>query len=414
MIWDSLGFKANPFNTDPIRQATLHLYTGRDRAITTCSNTLAENNVLLVIEGARGIGTTSFGNYLRFNAQQMKNYFTPTHEIRVGPGWTLETLLSVVIANIVREIELYQSDLGKSDPRFENAKALSVRIAETYRSFGISAFGSGISYGKNAGITSQPVTVPAAVLGHHLEDLASIICEAGYRHGILLQLNNLDVDEIHDEKHLKYLFNELRDYIQTDNVSWMLVGDVGLRRFIAQKVDRLDDIISHEVKIGALSEKEFWDLVNLRVNHYKVVDNADLPIEDEVLLYLFKLTKGRLRYVFGLIKRLINDLAVGDLTDKLTLDIVKPMVVQLAKERIERNDITKSEQRILEVLVQMNSATPSQIAKELKQTRQPITRTLTRLYELKLVTSKRDGRSRIFYPVLDVEIAYAKQEGVVE
>ena len=198
MIWDSLGFQSNPFNTDPIRQSTLHLYTGRDMVVSKCSNLLAESNVLLVVEGTRGIGTTSFGNYLRFNAQRLKHYFTPTHEIRVGPGWTLETLLSVGIANIVREIELYQTGLGKSDPRFESAKALSMRIAETYRNFGINAFGFGANYGKSAGISSQPVMVPAAVLGHHLEDLVAIIREAGYQHGILLQLNNLDVDEIHD------------------------------------------------------------------------------------------------------------------------------------------------------------------------------------------------------------------------
>ena len=69
-----------------------------------------------------------------------------------------------------------------------------------------------------------------------------------------LQLNNLDVGEIHEETQLKRLFNELRDYIQTNNVSWLLVGDVGLRSFIAQQVDRLDDIVSYETEIKPLDE----------------------------------------------------------------------------------------------------------------------------------------------------------------
>jgi hypothetical protein len=47
-----------------------------------------------------------------------------------------------------------------------------MRIAEAYRSFGISAFGFGLNYGKSAGIGTQPTIVPSAVLGHHLEDLA--------------------------------------------------------------------------------------------------------------------------------------------------------------------------------------------------------------------------------------------------
>ncbi|MBU0581229.1 MAG: hypothetical protein KKA19_08635, partial [Candidatus Margulisbacteria bacterium] len=62
------------------------------------------------MEGARGVGTTSFSNYLRFSAQETKHYFTPRNEIRVEEGRSLETLLAVVIANIVREIELFQPE----------------------------------------------------------------------------------------------------------------------------------------------------------------------------------------------------------------------------------------------------------------------------------------------------------------
>jgi hypothetical protein len=270
MQWDALGFSDNPFNTDPIRQSTLDLYVGRDQDVSVCNHVLAEKNILLVIEGARGIGTTSFGNYLRFNAQAKKQYFTPANEMRVGAGWTIETLLAVVIGNIVRELDIFQSDRVANNPKFKDAKALTMRIAETYRSFGIDAFGFGVNYGKNAGITSQPSVVPAAILGHHLEDLATLIQSLGYPLGILLQLNNLDVGAIHEVNHLKYLFNELRDYIQTDLTSWMLVGDVGLRRFIAQQVDRLDDIVSYEVKIDALSEQAFLKLIDQRVNFYQL------------------------------------------------------------------------------------------------------------------------------------------------
>ena len=163
--------------------------------------------------------------------------------------------------NIVRELDIFQSDHVADNKNFQDAKALTMRIAETYHSFGIDAIGFGVSYGKSAGIVSQPIIVPAATLGHHLEDLAQLAVSLGYKFGILLQLNNLDIGAIHEIKHLQYLFNELRDYIQTDFVSWMLVGDVGLRKFIAQNVDRLDDIISYEVKIEALTEQEFLSLI---------------------------------------------------------------------------------------------------------------------------------------------------------
>jgi len=66
-------------------------------------------------------------------------------------------ITSVIIANIVREMELFGSEKLKKDKRFEHAKALSSRIAETYRSFGVDAFGFGLNYAKEAGVVTQPV-----------------------------------------------------------------------------------------------------------------------------------------------------------------------------------------------------------------------------------------------------------------
>lgn len=407
MKWEFLGFKDNPFNTDPIVQSTIALYTGQQQLIKVCKNVLLERNILMVVEGARGVGTTSFANFLRFSAQAEKNYLTPSNEIRVGAGWSIEVLLSVIVANIVREIELSQVKSIMRDKRFKSAKALSTHIAETYRSFGIDAFGLGASYGKQAGVVTQPVIVPTAVLGHHLEDLAMLTQSVGYKYGLLLQLNNLDVGEIHEEKHLKYLFNELRDYIQTNNVSWLLVGDIGLRKFIAQQVDRLDDIVSHEVEIQPLNNSDYVRLIDKRIQFYRNNPKAQIPIDKEVFLYLFDLTKGRLRYVFGLLKRLLNDLSVGELVDKLTLDITKPMVAKLAKERLSKNGLTTSEEVILKILVKLGCASASMLSAKLNQTRQYTSKILIKLCNNHLLDVRREGRNRIYSPILDVVIAYA-------
>ncbi len=408
MQWESLGFSSNPFNTDPITQSTLPIYAGRKHAIKVCENILREENVLIVIEGARGVGTTSFANYLRFSAQERKTYFTPSNEIRVGPSWSLETLLGSIIANVIREIELSLPSKITKERIFQDAKALTIRIAETYRSFGIDALGFGLNYGKSAGISSQPIMIPSAVLGHHLEDLAKLIQSAGYKNGLLIQLNNLDIGEIQDKKHLKYLFNELRDYIQTKAVSWFLVGDIGLRRFIAQHVDRLDDIVSYEVGLGALDKKEYQELISKRVEFYRNQKKAKLPIDDEIFLYLFDLTEGRLRYVFGLIKRLLNELLTGELVDRLSIDIVKPAVVKLAKDRLEKNGLSGSEKEILSALVKQGATTATNLAKNLGKTRQYVSRKLINLAEVNLLEVKQQGKNRIYSPTLHVTIAYSE------
>lgn len=406
MQWESLGFQANPFSTEPISQNTLAIYTGNENTITTCQNLLKEKNIVLVIEGARGVGTTSFANYLRFSAQQEKYYFTPRNEVRVKPNWSLETLLAVIIANIVREIEIFQPTSIVKDTRFQDAKALSARIAEAYRSFGIEAFGFGMNYEKTAGIISQPVIVPSAVLGHHLEDLSQLVQSKHYRCGILVQLNNLDVGAIHEEKHLKYLFNALRDYVQTDGISWFFVGDLGLRRFIAQEVDRLDDIVNHEVSIGSLTQKEYKALIHNRIKFYRSNEKAELPIEEDVFMYLHAITGGRLRYIFGLLHRLVNLSHVGDLTDRVTLEIAKPMIIKLARDRVSMNDLSSGEEIILKMLVHLKHVTISELAKKMGKSTPYISKILNKFVQTKLITVLRQGKNKHYSAGLDAIIAF--------
>jgi type II secretory pathway predicted ATPase ExeA len=409
MQWGSLGFKENPFSTDPITIDTLFLYTGHTTEIQACKDVVSQKDILMIIEGQRGVGTTSFSNFLRFETQKKKLYLTPRNEIRVNPNWSLETLLSAIIANIIREIEFFQSEKITKDKRFQDAKSLSTRIAETYRSFGIDAFGVGVSYGKNAGISSQPIIVPASVLGHHLEDLAELVKLSGYKHGILIQLNNLDIGTIHEEKYLRYLFNAIRDYIQTKGLSWLLVGDVGLRQFITQQVDRLDDIVTYETEITPISKTDYDELINKRIQHFRASPKVYTPIDHEVFTYLYDVTKGRLRYVFGLLNRLITRVHVGDLTDRLTLDIAKPMVIRLAKERLAKQRLSPTDEQLLRLLVQLNQARVSDLVKKSKKSNNYISNILAKLLKLKLVTFKKVGNARQYSPELDATVAYSDE-----
>jgi hypothetical protein len=416
MEWQAFGFKDDPLQTSPITKNTLELFTGHREAIRVCTNVLkSSNNARIVIEGARGVGTTSFANYLRFNLEANKTYFTPRTEIKVEQGWRSETLLAAIISNFVRELELLpNNDVLLADEKFQAAKALSSRIAETYRSFGLDAFGFGASYGKQSGVVTQPVIVPSQTLSYHIEDLIKLVKQLGYSNGVLFQLNNMDIGEIHSQDEMKYLLNALRDYTQLDGSSWLLVGDVGLREFIAQSVDRLDDIISYEVKIDPLPIPELVEMINKRVRFYSESKKAELPIEHEVFYYLYKITSGRLRYVFGLLSRLLNRLYVGDLNDKITLAIAKPMLIKLGKDRMSHAGLTAVEEAVLVSLVALANtnavATAPNIAKQLAKTPQYVGRVLARLIDNNLVSSHKVGRDRIYLPSIDAIIAYTRVE----
>ncbi len=410
MDWEGLGFRDNPLDTDPIKQKTLPLYVGHTEKIRICSNVLAGKNVNLIIEGARGVGTTSFANLMRFNAQEKKFYFTPAKEIRVEAGWAIETLFAAIISNVVRGLEFsFEKKVAHNKP-FQEAKAISNRIAEVYRAFGaqVGAYGfsAGANYNKSPGIVTQPVIVPTNTLGDHLEELAQITKTLGFKHGLLIQLNNLDVGIIHEEKHLKYLFNALRDYMQTDGISWILVGDTGLRSFIAQEVDRLDDIISHEVFVEALSEDEFKKLIACRVEYYRVNKNVELPIDWAVMLYLHRLTNGRLRYIFGLLARMLRVLHIGDLVDKISLDIAKPLIDNLIKERLKQKSLSEMHEEVLKVLANHDNCAASILSQLTGKSASHISHVLRELEELRLLKRVKKGKSVYVYPVFDVILAY--------
>jgi hypothetical protein len=147
MQWESLGFKDDPFKTQPITSSTLDLYTGNEEKLKQAKYALNSSNLVMVIEGDRGVGTTSFGNYLRFNAQEDEKYFTPTNEIKVEPYWNADTLLAAVIGNIIRTLELDYPAKVKKNKHFLEAKAIISKITKTFHSFGLNTFGIGGSYG---------------------------------------------------------------------------------------------------------------------------------------------------------------------------------------------------------------------------------------------------------------------------
>lgn len=404
MEWKSFGFREFPFEPKPITLDTLDLFSGNEQKQLECRSVLKSPNKIIVIEGGHGVGTTSFGNFLRFQLLKEKKYFTPISEIRIESKWTLETVLSVIMANLIRDIGIQFPSLI-SNERFIEAKSVSRQIHEAYRNFGVTAFGIGGNYGKTSQFT-QPLIVPSQVLSHHLKYLNELLIEQGYPNGILVQLNNLDVGTIHEESDLKGLFNSLRDYLHTIGLSWLLVGDLNLRSFISKHVDRVEDVISYEVTIDPLNEEEFVDLVQKRILFCKEITQAIFPVDMEVLTYLFHITRGRLRYLFGLLSSMMTKLHVGDLTDHVMLDLAKPVIRELSLERLKRHALSPSESVVLECIAKAPAITTTELADLLKKNSSFISNVLAKLLEAQVVSVIKEGKKRKYYPSIEAEIVY--------
>lgn len=413
MEWELLGYKEYPFSVNPININTIDLFVGHEKEITICKNILNDKNVRLIIEGARGVGTTSFANYLKFSSYNKKHYFSPRDEVSVGKNWNLETLLTAVISTVVREIEISHKEKVKNNKIFIDAKALSYRLSEAYNSFGVTAFSVGGSYGKSKAVT-QPTFVPSNTLGYHLQDLGKLAVKLGYKNGILIQLNNLDLNVVHNEEQLEYLFNAARDYFQIANISWFLVGDVGLRSFIAKKVDRLDDIISDEVFIKPLNRNFYHQLIAKRLQYYQLHKNAKFPFEMDVFDYLYDISDGRLRYIFGIIYTLVNRLHTGKLVQSISLELAIDTISALAKERMQKFNLSNAELETIGALVKIGESNVTNLAKYLNKNRSFVSRIIAKFLCDKIVIARPSDGHRIYSPSIDAKIAFsAKVDGSI-
>ncbi len=405
MDWEILGFKCYPFSVNPISMKTIDLFTGHDKAVDICKNMLTDNNLRIIIEGSRGVGTTSFANYLKFSVQKKKLYLAPRVEVSVEAHWNLESLLIAIISNIVREMELTDKKVVKNKI-FIEAKALSYRLSEAYNNFGVTAFCVGGSYGKSSSV-SQPSFIPSTTLGHHLQDLGKLAVKLGYKNGILVQLNNLDLNIVHSEEHLLYLFNAARDFFQIENISWLLVGDVGISSFVASKVDRLDDIISDKIFIKPLSKVDYRKLIKKRIDSYSLSKKSEFPLNQDVFDYLYDITDGRLRYVFGLIYSLLNRLQIGRLVQKVSLDLARDTIIVLSKERLEQFSLSNSEKKIICFLAINVESNVISMAKGLDKNRTFISKLINNLLDKKCVLVRKDGKQRFYSLSLDAKIAFS-------
>ncbi len=408
MDWELLGFSHYPFSVNPISMKTIDLFTGHDKEIKICQNILSDNNVRLVIEGARGVGTTSFANFLKFSAQADKLYLAPRVEVSVEAHWNLESLLTAVISNTVKEMEILDPKIEKNK-KFVEAKALSNRLSEAYNNFGVSAFSVGGSYGKTATV-SQPNFIPSTTLGHHLRDLGELAVDQGYKNGLLIQLNNLDINVIHTEEHLTYLFNAARDFFQIENISWLFVGDIGINAFISSRVDRLDDIISDRLFIQPLSKSDYHKLIKKRLEYYQLSKKSTFPLKQDVFDYLYDITHGRLRYIFGLIYSLLNRVQIGKLVQNVSLELASDTITTLAQDRLAKHSLSQAELDVIHYLTEKVEANVVTIAEDTEKNRTFTSKLMNNLLDKKCVMVRREGKQRIYSLSLDAKIAFSTKK----
>ena len=398
----------NPFDTSPISLGSLDWFVGRGGELELCRRLLTEQSVILV-EGELGVGTTSFGNVVRFGAPAR----TPRMELSAYRGWHAQTLLENVLVAVLHDVE--------DDPRAQRSEAVSKvtalvqRVERAVHSAGVNVLGFGGQISRNVAVT-QPGIVPMETLRHALASLVDAFPPERGSSSFVVQLNNLDQKLTFSDEELITFLNDIRDSLQLPGFGWMLVGKKGLGHFVTRNVPRVRTIISHDVTLSPLSRSEVEEAVDRRIRACALPgEKPENPIDAKVLHDIYEASGGSLRETFMLCSKLSLAIASDPLYDKVTRREAGAVVASLLSARFANIRRSPLRLAILRLLNEGRGLTQTQIVHRLGKSQASISRALKPLIEDELVRCKRDGRNVRYWPAPEVKLAAAHlAEGVRE
>jgi len=282
-------------------------------------NLKLETGNIAILEGIKGSGKTSIGNYYRFTTE---NVLTPEIEISCKPNIGVEMFIHNILAAITHEIhykkpnkdghEVYSDfhNISQSDI----AQKLFKRYEPYYESGGSLSF-AGFGVGGNKTYKENP-SLSKVQLISDMKELGGVIAKSqtGHESRILIQLENFDISdktsEYSEGDKLEKFFSSIRDILILENYSWIINGTEGIGRRLKSSDDGASDIMPEALIVPSVTLDECREIIDLRVKTYTNNQIKNFPITDDLLKQVYEICKPSLREL----------LATLSLLDQLSLE----------------------------------------------------------------------------------------------
>ncbi len=388
----------NPFDSSPISLPTLDWFVGRSQELRLCQRLVAERSVILV-EGDLGVGTTSFGNVVRFRSPVR----TPKMELAVYRGWHSQTLLENVLVATLHE--LLDDPEAKKSSAVRKIRTLVERVEQAVRSAGISLLGFGGQITRNVTVT-QPGIIPMETLRQSLMTLAEALHTKPGAAAFTIQLNNLDSDLTFSGEELVTFLNDIRDSLQLPGYSWLLVGKKGLGHFVTRRVPRLRSIIAHDVALMPLTPSEIKKVIATRIASCTLPGRKGRnPIDSDLLREIYEASGGSLRETFNICGKLSLAMATDPIYDRVTRREASALLAELLSVRLAGIGRNPLQRAILKELSARPGLTQRQLVERLGKSQTSVSRAAKALLEAELIRRVKKGRQVCYSPTPEVRIA---------
>ncbi|PIN82630.1 hypothetical protein COV61_05430 [Candidatus Micrarchaeota archaeon CG11_big_fil_rev_8_21_14_0_20_47_5] len=349
------------------------------------------------MNGNIGVGKTTFVNYVRALAFE-KNHFTTIAEIGIQHDWNSEDFMQVTLSAVYTSINRIKGIRNKFDKEF--LEKLDVYFG-TYRgsSQGISGGVATISVGGEKGISYGAPAFNSFVMKDTLKEIVENLKKIGYV-GMTIHYNNLELLNDKDEKNIIKLFNGIRDFLQTEGVHFIFVGDMTVSDML-QKVPRVDDIFyGPPVHMESFSFQDICSILDKRIKELSIGGKmtSEKPYSDEAIETLYKLYSGNVRAILKSLTTAITALSVENKPIKLTPVPMGRALRRIAEERYV-SKLNQTEIKVLRQIIIKKETTNKLISEALRMKPQNISNAITTLRQYNCIRLSRvEGRARYYVP----------------
>lgn len=400
-IWEVYGLRSNPFSTNPLLviggNIPIDSFFGRAQELKQLEGLILNNsNSRVLVYGDIGIGKTTLANYVRWSLFSKNNYFTPFPEIGVQEDWDVNDFILNSIGAIYDTINLITGLAEKLEPMtlVQMETLVGTRRGEG-EGFSGSAAGFGAGHQKSTSVGTPQLTTTN--LTNLFRKIIAELKNLGFE-GVIIHYNNLELIRERGEKRFKYIFQGIRDFIQTDGVHFIFVGDLTVYPLF-QSIPRLEQTFhSPPIYLQSFKLREIWAIINKRIRALSIAKvNSVNPVTEEAVKLLFELYSGNIRSIFRSLSAAVTNSATAR-TIVFTEDMVKNSLSDQAKNRYLPH-LNNSEKKILNRMLQTKEITNTKLAKYFQMKPQNISNILKKLKEVGCIRLSRISGREKFYVV---------------
>jgi energy-coupling factor transporter ATP-binding protein EcfA2 len=420
-MYDSFGFKRNPFNITALRPVPgdALLFVARKAEINSFLVDIdSEDRALALITGHRGVGKSSFASILQFAVSPAASKFLDAkipasdlipcyHKVQIEPKESISNLLFKCVSSLLFSIREFQALRGCMFPT--SLEPLLNWVSNVVPQSGVTSGINIAGFGGNFGMATQYRSVkdiPASALCEQIRQIISAINEMGCR-GIFLNLDNL---EIVDDWEMSSLMDQLRDYLFEIKGLWVtMIGYIGIYSSLTRRTSRVSEFVSgQETVLEPLKEEDFIEVLRIRRKGFALTPDQmpPLPLEDEFIRKIYRNTEGEIRAALKACDDVVRAVfkenpTIKSISEAKGLSFLK----QIMRQQLGLRLLKPKERAILNEVVKVGSIRPKDYATLTLKSAVDFTNKAKPLLERNLLRKEIEGVAAKYEPSGSVRLA---------